>query len=120
LNLIATQDAKPANENASYKKLYYATMAKCLALWNKASRSVQAAETVHDELNMSLIVPNDTRWNAHYDAVDKIRHMVVTVETKFRVVCEKLRVTPFRMNEVAFLTSCRLRRTASWASYFQL
>ena len=81
----------------------YNTSKMCSALWNKASRSVQAAEIVHHELNMAVIVPNDTHWNSHYNAVDKIQHMTLTAETKFRVVCEKLGVPSFRMNEVAFL-----------------
>jgi len=72
LNLIAGHDSMTAND-PSYKRLYYSTMAKCSALWNKASRSVQSAEIVKEELQTSLIVPNSTRWNSHYDAVDKIR-----------------------------------------------
>ena len=79
-------------------------MAKCSALWNKVSRSVQSAEILHDELQTALIVPNDTRWNSQYDAVDKIRHLATTAETKFRTVCEKLDLPAFRMNEASFLT----------------
>jgi hypothetical protein len=79
-------------------------MAKCSALWSKVNRSVQSAEILYDELQTALIVPNDTRWNSQYDAVDKIRHIATTAETKFRTVCDKLSVPAFRVNEVSFLT----------------
>ena len=104
LNLIATADALKATADAAYKKIYYATMAKCSALWNKVNRSVQSAEILHDELQTALIVPNDTRWNSHYDAVDKIRHLTTSDETQFRIVCDKLGLPAFRVNEVSFLT----------------
>lgn len=104
INLIGTRDALKATADAAYKKVYYSTMAKCSALWNKVSRSVQSAEILHDELQTALIVPNDTRWNSHYDAVDKIRHLLTTAETKFRTVCDKLGLPAFRLNEMSFLT----------------
>ena len=104
LNLVATHDAKMATEDQSYKKLYYSTMAKCSALWNKVTRSVQAAEIVHDELGMSLIVPNETRWNSQYDAVDKIRTIATTSESKLRAVFEKLSMAAFRPNELTFVS----------------
>jgi len=78
LNLIATHDAATATADNSFKKVYYAAMGKCSAFWNKASRSVQAAEIIHDEFHTSLMVPNDTRWNSHYEAVEKIRSIAVT------------------------------------------
>jgi hypothetical protein len=104
INLIATTDAAKATTDAVYKKVYYSTMAKCSALWSKVNRSVQSAEILYDELQTALIVPNDTRWNSQYDAVDKIRHLATTAETKFRTVCDKLSVPAFRVNEVSFLT----------------
>lgn len=103
LNLVATHDAAKATEDGSYKKLFNSTIAKCSALWNKFSRSVQAAEIFNDELQTALIVPNDTRWNAHFEAVDKIRVLATSSETKFRSVCEKLGMQTFRVNEIAFL-----------------
>lgn len=86
INLIAINDALKATANTAYKKVYYSTMAKCSALWNKVSRSVQSAEILHDELQTALIVPNDTCQNLQYDAVDKVRHLATTAETKFQTV----------------------------------
>jgi hypothetical protein len=103
LNLVATTDAAKANTDAAYKKLYYSTMGKCSALWNKVSRSLQASETVHDELGIVLILPSDTRRNSQFDAVDKIRTVATSADAKLRPVCEKLAVSPFRPNEVIFL-----------------
>lgn len=64
LNLIATHDVEKAKADNAYKKVYYSTMAKCSALWNKWGRSVHAAEIIKDGLKASLVVPNDTRWNS--------------------------------------------------------
>ena len=37
---------------------------------NKAGRSTQAADTIHEKLNVSLISPIATRWNSNYYAMD--------------------------------------------------
>ena len=74
LTLVATHDAGEALSNSAYKKVYRRTMAKCTGLWNKASRSTQCADVVHEKLNTALIVPNDTRWNSHFRAIEKIKH----------------------------------------------
>ncbi|KAI4890645.1 hypothetical protein NFI96_032742, partial [Prochilodus magdalenae] len=63
LNLIATADASKAVSNDAYKKLYYSTLGKCNALWNKCSRSSSAAETVEDACSLQLVRPNATRFN---------------------------------------------------------
>lgn len=104
LNLIATHDAAKATKESSYKKIFYSTMGKCSALWNKFSRSVQAAELIKDELQCALIVPNETRWNAYYDAVNRIREITVRPESKLRAVCQKLGLVAFHPNEVTFIT----------------
>ncbi len=106
MNLIAVNDAETGNEDTNYKKLNRSTMAKCSALWNKTSRSPQAAEVVA-ELCMSeitLTVPNATRWNSLYYAVVKVYSVV---EKKSDVVlndiCGRLSLATFRPNEIAFL-----------------
>ena len=38
-------------------------------MWNKASRSTVASDTVQEVNKRNLIVPNVTRWNSYYDAV---------------------------------------------------
>ena len=76
LNLIATHDADKTKADNAYKKVYYCTLGKCSALWNKWSRSVHAAEVIKDGLEVSLVVPNDTRWNSQYDALDQLRGII--------------------------------------------
>ena len=76
LNLLATHDADKAKADNAYKKVYYSTLGKCSALWNKWSRSVHAAEVIKDGLTISLVAPNDTCWNSQYDALDQLRCIV--------------------------------------------
>lgn len=78
MNLIATHDAA---KDCS-------TIGKFSALWNKVSRSVQAAKVVKDELEAALIVPSETCWNSYYDAVSKVCGIAVRAESKLRAVCQ--------------------------------
>ena len=109
LNLIATHDADKAKADNAYKKVYYSTLGKCSALWNKWIRSVHAAEVIEDGLEVSLVVPNDTRWNSQYDTHDQVRGIVSETsgepgEVKLRKICEQLRLTALRPNEASFLS----------------
>lgn len=72
LNLVSTVDAEKAEEDPTYKRLTRGTFAKCQALWNKASRSTQAAEVVEEECGLVLLKPNATRWNSIFMAVELI------------------------------------------------
>jgi KRAB domain-containing zinc finger protein len=72
LNLVSTVDAEKAEENPVYKRLSRATFAKCQSLWNKSSRSSQAAEVVEDECGLVLLKPNATRWNSVFMAVERL------------------------------------------------
>ena len=71
LNLVSTVDAEKAEENPAYKRLSRATFAKCQSLWNKSSRSSQAAEVIEDECGLVLLKPNATRWNSVFMAVER-------------------------------------------------
>jgi hypothetical protein len=42
------------------------------SLWNKSSRSSQAAEVVEDECGLVLLKPNATRWNSVFMAVERL------------------------------------------------
>ncbi|MEQ2259732.1 hypothetical protein XENORESO_018682 [Xenotaenia resolanae] len=53
-----------------------------MALWNKASRSTVAAETVDDDIARKLLVPCSTRWNLFYDAEIPIVELN-TISSKF-------------------------------------
>ena len=71
LNLVSTVDAEKA-ENPVYKRLSRATFAKCQSLWNKSSRSSQAAEVIEDECGLVPLKPNATRWNSVFMAVERL------------------------------------------------
>jgi hypothetical protein len=76
LNLIASHDTAAADSDLSHKRLSCSALAKCSALWNKASRSTAHADLVSEKWKVCLIVPNATRWNSFYNAVDKIQQVI--------------------------------------------
>ncbi|KAK0137463.1 putative AC9 transposase [Merluccius polli] len=73
LNLVSCTDIdKWLLSTPGTKAVYRSATTKCTGLWNKASRSTVAAETVHDVISKKLLVPCTTRWNSFYDALDRI------------------------------------------------
>lgn len=72
-NLISCSDVeKWLPSRPDIKAVYRSATSKCTALWNKASRSTVAAETVDEVLEKKLLVPCTTRWNSFHDAVARI------------------------------------------------
>ena len=90
-------------------------------MWNQWSRSVHAAEVIKDGLKVSLMVPNDTRWNSQYDALDQLRGIISQTsgepgEVKLRKICEQLGLTALRPNEVSFLSEyCKVMKPLAQA-----
>jgi len=79
-------------------------MAKCTSLWNKSSRSPQAAEIVQEQSEVTLAVPNATRWNSFFLAVGKVYSITVKKsEAVLNDISAKLALPPFRPNAVAFM-----------------
>lgn len=61
---------KADSGNHNCKKLMRGTFSKCFSFWNKCSRSVQVNEKCKDQLENSVVLPNKTRWNSTFDAVN--------------------------------------------------
>ena len=76
LNLISTVDAEKS-EDPAYKRLSRSTFSKCQALWNKSSRSDQAAEIIAEECqSLVLLRPNVTRWNSVFLAIERLNQII--------------------------------------------
>ena len=76
LNFVSTTDADKVEADLNYKRLSRSTFAKCAALWNKASRSVQVAEMMKEKCGLSLKKPNATRWNSIFMAVQRLNRII--------------------------------------------
>ena len=88
LNLVSSVDANNANKTVPYKSLSRSTFAKSQALWNKASRSSNAAEVILKHCKLQLVQPNATRWNSFYMAVERILRIIKEQgEGAVRAVC---------------------------------
>lgn len=85
LNLIATKDTEEALSagDGHLGMAYRSAMNNGRGLWNKQSRSTNAAELIYTKFGRKLVVPNKTRWNSTYDA---IKCIVDIIDTK----CEDL------------------------------
>uniref|UniRef100_A0A8C6LKI7 HAT C-terminal dimerisation domain-containing protein n=1 Tax=Nothobranchius furzeri TaxID=105023 RepID=A0A8C6LKI7_NOTFU len=101
INLISTSDVeKHLNSSAETKSVYRSSMAKCSALWTKASRSTLAAEQVEDISRRKLMVPTSTRWNSLYEAITTI---LTIPSNELNPLCVKLGIKCFTENEYQFL-----------------
>lgn len=73
LSLISCTDVeKWLLSKPDTKAAFRSAVAKCTSLWNKASRSVLAAEALDELISKKLLVPCSTRWNSFYDALARI------------------------------------------------
>uniref|UniRef100_A0A8C6Q9N9 HAT C-terminal dimerisation domain-containing protein n=1 Tax=Nothobranchius furzeri TaxID=105023 RepID=A0A8C6Q9N9_NOTFU len=101
INLISTSDVeKHLNSSAETKSVYRSSMAKCSALWTKASRSTLAAEQVEEISRRKLMVPTSTRWNSLYEAISRI---LTIPSNELNPMCVKLGIKCFTEKEYQFL-----------------
>ncbi|KAE8278102.1 hypothetical protein D5F01_LYC23827 [Larimichthys crocea] len=104
LNLVATRDIEHAlTQSEPFKRISRSTLAKCQGLWNKQHRSTQASDTIQEKLGCQLIVPNVTRWNSTYHAMECLNTCILTKQQEFYEVCEKLQVARFKSTEFTFI-----------------
>jgi hypothetical protein len=100
LSLIAVSDVQEAlRENASYKRLYNSTMAKCSALWNCSSRSLKCHEAIESIIHRRLVKPRPTRWNSLYDSL----YVLKTLRGNMKALCQAVGIAVFRDIELDFI-----------------
>lgn len=101
INLISTSDVdKHLNSCADTKAVYRSSIAKCSALWTKASRSTLASEQVEEVSRRKLMVPTSTRWNSLYEAISRI---ITIPMNELNPLCIKLGIKCLNEREFLFL-----------------
>ncbi|RXM30783.1 Major facilitator superfamily domain-containing protein 3 [Acipenser ruthenus] len=104
LNLVATSDAEEAiNASDSFKRISTVTSGKCQALWNKQSRSTQASDLISATLGRLFQIPNATRRNSVYQAMEQLKRFMEEQEEGLNRVCDGLGLPRFKLVETAFI-----------------
>ncbi|KAJ8028906.1 Zinc finger BED domain-containing protein 4 [Holothuria leucospilota] len=103
LNLIASKDVEAAESDKTFKAVSRAAFGKCQAIFNKQSRSSLASDTVKEKLGRLLVVPNSTRWNSVYQALECITSLEEKQEGIFDALCDTLEMPSFRQTEMTFI-----------------
>lgn len=110
LNLIASKDVEAAESDKTFKAVSRAAFGKCQAIFNKQSRSSLASDTVKEKLGRLLVVPNSTRWNSVYQALECITSLEEKQEGIFDALCDTLEMPSFRQTEMTFIKEfCEVR-----------
>lgn len=121
LNLLAVNDANKvltnAKTNESYKNIHSSSFKKANKLWSTISRSTKAADYVYDIIKCRLPVPNITRWNSYYVAVNKL----LLHKNKMNEICEKLNLVKFKGSELIFFQEyvCLMEKLAEAINILQ-
>ncbi len=118
LNLISTTDVeKQLLASPDIKAINGSGIAKCRALWYKASHSTVVSELVDDMSPRKLVVPTSTRWNSFYEAVSRITEISIS---DLNGLCNKLGIKGFTDKVYRFLKEhCVVmkRLPLHWTSY---
>jgi hypothetical protein len=89
-----------------YKKLARSTFAKAAAIFNKVQRSTLAHDTVTQKSGMAFKIPNKTRWNSHFHAMEQLLNFFTKQygnQPCIEVICDDLEIARFKANEKNFL-----------------
>ena len=101
LNLIASTDIdKFLSISPISRNLYRSSVAKCSAVWNKASRSTIASDSIQEIVKRKFLVPSKTRWNSHYEPILRITE---NSTSELNELCTKMGLRSFVEKEIAFL-----------------
>ena len=103
ISLTATKDASSALSDAKYKKVYRSLMGKLSAIWNKQSESVLASDKIRKALGKLFVVPNQTRWNSTFDALEKVRDLLHQNKPELATLFISLDLRPIADNEQIFV-----------------
>ena len=74
-------------------------------MWNKQSRSTLSAVDIEEADMKRLIIPNQTRWNSTFNAMERIHELICEKDiAAMNAMCDKIHVPNFSANEVKFIS----------------
>ncbi len=104
LSLVAKKDAAKAERDQHYKKLSRGFFGQVQGLWNFQARSNQKSDDILELIGSKFIIPNETRWNSHFDALVDIQKKIdKNPEGMWKVLERMPGLRRFRDVELEFL-----------------
>ncbi len=103
LSLVATKDSEKALTDARFCRISRSTFAKLQGLWNKQGRSPDFARQVQEKYHLYFVIPNATRWNSTFDAMQRVQRMLEESPESFNDLLSLLNLPPLSQQEKAFI-----------------
>lgn len=102
LNLVATSDVQKITDR-TFNNLLKTTEEKLKTIWRKQSSSSKASDYILAKVGGLFVLPNATRWNSHYDALDRMKKLLSKRPTEMRQLFEHFGVAALRPSEEEFI-----------------
>lgn len=103
MHLLATADARKAEEDELYRNVQREALSRIQTLWKLQTANLKNAEYVREELSQLLVEPKSNLWTSHYDALKHLQQVCKEKMDNLNKVCDVLEIPRFRGVDKVFI-----------------